>query len=166
MPAAVALSAVAVSCLPSLGSITMTLTFLLISVSTAAICWAMSLVGLTGSNVTSSYWAAWALALLAMAAIQPWSAAGAEKPMVTCLPFAALSPAATATFAVLASSSLELLVQAASAATDRAPPPRRKPRRPREDGVSCGSVMTRSLFERGCAEGAVRKGCARTGVTG
>src|SRR6476620_7717330 len=78
--------------------------------------------------------------------------------MVTCLPFAALSPAATATLAELLSSSLELLVQAASAATDRAPPPRRKPRRPREDGVSCGSVMTRSLFERGCAEGRCENG--------
>ena len=66
---------------------------MLISVSTAAICWVMSLVGFTASNVTSEYWAAWALALLAIAAIQPWSAAGAEKPMVTAGPDAVLAPA-------------------------------------------------------------------------
>src|SRR6476659_4438600 len=67
MPAAMALRPVEVSWLPSLGSSTSALTFLLISVSTAAICWVMSLVGFTASNVTSGYWAAWALALLATA---------------------------------------------------------------------------------------------------
>jgi len=70
-----------------------------ISVCTAAICCAMSLVGLTGSNVTSEYCLACAAALFAMAAIQPWSAAGAENPMVTALPGAALSPPAAPTLA-------------------------------------------------------------------
>src|SRR4051794_33217581 len=49
----------------------------------------MSLVGFTGAYVTSGYLAASAWAFAAMAAIQPWSAAGAEKPIVTGRPGAA-----------------------------------------------------------------------------
>jgi hypothetical protein len=46
-------------------------------------------------NVTSEYLPACALALLVIAAIQPWSAAGAENPIVTFLPGSAFLPAAT-----------------------------------------------------------------------
>src|SRR3954452_12402478 len=94
MPACIALVPCAVSWLPSLGRITSALTFWLIRVSIAAICWVMSLVGFTGANVTSGYFAAWAWAFSAIAAIQPWSAAGAEKPIVTGRPGAELGPAA------------------------------------------------------------------------
>ena len=85
-----------VSWLPSLGRITSASTFWLIRVSIAAICWVMSLVGFTGANVTSGYFAAWACAFAAMAAIQPWSAAGAEKPIVTGRPGSALAAACRA----------------------------------------------------------------------
>ena len=98
MPACIALVPCDVSWLPSLGRITSALTFWLISVSMAAICWVMSLVGFTGANVTSGYFAAWAWAFAAMAAIQPWSAAGAEKPIVTGRPGSALAPPPGAAF--------------------------------------------------------------------
>ena len=78
----------------------------------------MSLVGFTASNVTSGYWPACALALLAIAAIQPWSAAGAEKPMVDRLArrgVAAGGAGRGAGPACRASAGV-LLVQAASAA--------------------------------------------------
>ena len=120
MPAAIALRPVEVSWLPSLGSSTSALTFLLINVSTAAICCVMSLVGFTASNVTSEYWAACALALLAIAAIQPWSAAGAEKPMVTAGPDAVLAPAVGAA-TLPAGAAGVLLVQALSAAPAPSP---------------------------------------------
>ena len=64
----------------------MTSTFLLIRVSTWLICWLTSLVPSTASRVTSGYFAAWLLALDVMAPIQPWSASGAEKPIVIALP--------------------------------------------------------------------------------
>ena len=134
MPAFIALRATAVSCLPSLGSITITSTFLLINVSTAPICWVMSLVGFTASNVTSLYWPAWACAFFAMAAIQPWSAAGAENPMVTGRPGAAASPpGAAAPGAGAEAAGGALLVHAVSAMpapTPSAPvsnPRRRRP---------------------------------------
>src|SRR6185312_230819 len=131
MPAAMALRPVEVSWLPSLGSSTSALTFLLISVSTAAICWVMSLVGFTASNVTSEYWAACALALLAIAAIQPWSAAGAENPMVTAGPAAVLAPAVGAATDPAGAAGV-LLVQALSAAPAPSPSaPRSTLRRPR-----------------------------------
>src|SRR3954447_12071259 len=136
MPACIALRPSEVSWLPSLGRMTSALTFLLISVSTAAICWAMSLVGLTGSKVTSENCPAWVWALLAMAAIQPWSAAGAEKPMVTGAPGAAFSPPVAATLPPLAGGAEAgaLLVQAVSAAPAPTPSePSRNPRRPRLD---------------------------------
>src|SRR4051812_24117053 len=131
MPAAIALRPVEVSWLPSLGSSTSALTFLLINVSTAAICCVMSLVGFTASNVTSEYWAACALALLAMAAIQPWSAAGAEKPMVTAGPDAVLAAAVGAAAAPAGAAGV-LLVQALSAApAPRPSAPSSTLRRPR-----------------------------------
>jgi hypothetical protein len=75
-----------VSAWPSNGRITSALTFWLISVSTWLICWLTSLLPSTAFSVTSSYCSACALAFVVMAAIQPWSAAGAEKPIVTSLP--------------------------------------------------------------------------------
>ena len=125
MPASIACCPTRVSWLPSLGRITSASTLRLISVSTAAICWAMSLVGLTASNVTSGYCCACACALFAIAAIQPWSAAGAEKPMVTGAP-GAEPPAAGAGAtagppAGVAGSLLVHAVSAAPAPTPRAP---------------------------------------------
>lgn len=109
---------------------TSTLTFARISDSTAEICWLMSLVGSTGLNVTSLYFFAWPSAFLAIAAIQPWSAAGAENPMVTCLPCLSLSPPSDPAWAAGLGSSSLLLVQAAArlpAATTA--PPNRTPLR-------------------------------------
>src|SRR4051794_10476526 len=123
-----------VSWLPSLGRMTSALTFWLISVSTAAICCATSLVGFTGAKVTSGYCSACAFALFAMAAIQPWSAAGAEKPMVTGAPGVALSPAAAPTLAPEPLDGASLLVQAATVAAAPTPSAARKPRRPRPPG--------------------------------
>ena len=103
----------------------------------------MSLVGFTASNVTSGYWPAWALALLAIAAIQPWSAAGAEKPMVTVGPDPALAPAlGAATFPVGAGPAGVLLVHAVSAA----PAPR--PSAPEEHAASA-KVGVRDRFGHG-----------------
>ena len=62
------------------------------SVSIEEICLVTSLVASTGSNVTSEYCLACASAFLLIAAIQPWSPCGPEKPIVTSLPGAALSP--------------------------------------------------------------------------
>src|SRR5882757_7936757 len=130
MPAAIARRPSAVSWLPSLGRITSASTFLLIRVSTAPICWVMSLVGFTASNVTSLYRPAWACAFFAMAAIQPWSAAGAENPMVTARPGAALSPAGGAEPAPGPAAGAALLVHAVSAAPAPTPSaPVRNPRR-------------------------------------
>ncbi len=73
-----------------------------------------------------------------MAAIQPWSAAGAEKPIVTGRPGAALGARGGAALgARRRAAGGVLLVQAASAApAPRPSAPSRKPRRPRErDGV-------------------------------
>jgi len=134
IPAAIARRPTEVSWLPSLGSSTSASTFLLIKVSTAPICWVMSLVGFTASKVTSLYWLAWACAFFAIAAIQPWSAAGAENPMVTGRPGAALSPpgaAAPGAGAVAAGGALLVhAVSAMPAPTPSAPvsnPRRRRP---------------------------------------
>src|SRR4051794_41968251 len=101
----------------------------------------MSLVGFTGENVTSGNFSAAACALAAMAAIQPWSAAGAEKPMVTARPGAELGPAAGPPLGAGGGAACGvLLVHAASAApapTARAP--ERKPRRGRKGAVSGGA---------------------------
>jgi hypothetical protein len=61
-------------------------------VSTWLICWLTSLVPAATFSSTSGFSAAAFLALSVMAAIQPWSAAGAEKPMTTFWPGAALLP--------------------------------------------------------------------------
>ena len=63
-------------------------------------------------NVTSEYAAACALALLVMAAIQPWSAAGAEKPMVTFLPGSAFGLPASAPLVCAVVGAVSLLVHA------------------------------------------------------
>src|SRR3954468_19478669 len=154
MPACIALRPSEVSWLPSLGRMTSALTFLLISVSTAAICWAMSLVGFTGSKVTSENCPAWVWALLAMAAIQPWSAAGAEKPMVTGAPGVALSPPVAATLAPVAGGAEAgaLLVHAVSATPAPMPSePSRKPRRPGLDRPAgrISDMMVRSFVDGG-----------------
>jgi hypothetical protein len=94
MPASMACRATWLSCWPSLGSRTSTPTFCWTSDSTAEICWLMSLVGSTGLKVTSEYCLAAAAAFFAMAAIQPWSAAGAENPIVTGVPGWSLPPVA------------------------------------------------------------------------
>src|SRR3954447_19859347 len=134
MPACIALVPCAVSWLPSLGRITSASTFWLIRVSIAAICWVMSLVGFTGENVTSGNFSAADCALAAMAAIQPWSAAGAEKPMVTAFPgVAALgaAPPPLGAGAGAAAGGGVLPVHAASAApAPTARLPARKPLRP------------------------------------
>src|SRR4051794_33060100 len=151
MPACIALVPCAVSWLPSLGRITSALTFWLIRVSIAAICWVMSLVGFTGENVTSGNFSAAACALAAMAAIQPWSAAGADKPMVTARPGAELGPAAAPPLGAGGGAACGvLLVHAASAApapTARAP--ERKPRRARKRAVSVGSGIVALLSSWG-----------------
>ena len=76
-----------------------------IRVDSAARCAAASSPAATAFSVTSEYVSACALALLVMAAIQPWSAAGAENPMVTALPgaefgFAASGPLVWVLFGV------------------------------------------------------------------
>src|SRR4051812_7171683 len=55
-------------------------------VSTWLICVLTSLVPSATFRSTSSYFSAWDFAAFMMPAIQPWSAAGAEKPMVTFSP--------------------------------------------------------------------------------
>src|SRR3954451_9493912 len=118
IPACIALVPCDVSWLPSLGRITSASTFWLIRESIAAICWVMSFVGFTGASVTSGYLAASAWAFAAMPAIQPWSAAGAEKPIVTGRPGAAgaAPPAVGPPAAGAAAGGGVLLVHAASAA--------------------------------------------------
>ena len=64
-------------------------------VSTWLICVATSLVPSATCRSMSSYCSAVARAASVMPAIQPWSAAGAEKPMVTVSPDSSLSLAAT-----------------------------------------------------------------------
>jgi hypothetical protein len=70
-------------------------------------------VGCTASSFTSLNRFAAAVALLAMAAIQPWSAAGAENPMVTVFPVAVFAFGAAAATLVTGVDAL-LLVQAVS----------------------------------------------------
>ncbi|GAA2221775.1 hypothetical protein GCM10010429_56200 [Micromonospora olivasterospora] len=78
----------------------------------------------TDLSSTSEYAPACAFALLVMAAIQPWSAAGAEKPMVTFLPGAALPPESVSAALVCAAvGAASLLVHAVS----RAPAPSAAP---------------------------------------
>ena len=90
-----------------------------------AVCWLTSLVPSTALKVTSVYSPACALALVVMAAIQPWSAAGAEKPMVIALPGVSLSPpSVVGRLVVGVVAPLSLLVHAVEqrAGADRAAP--------------------------------------------
>src|SRR4051812_28497251 len=155
MPASWALRPVAVSALPSNGRMTMTSTFLLISVSTWLICWLTSLVPSTASSFTSLYLAAWDFAFAVIAPIQPWSASGAEKPMVIALPAVVPAPddaplGAGAPELAAALAPLLLLVQAVSAApAPSAPAPIRKRRRPTLMGVSDMCVPPLDFTSRG-----------------
>src|SRR5689334_9611732 len=95
----------------------------------AAIWAGASLPGSTATSLTSLYLLACALALLVIAAIQPWSAAGAVKPIVTFLPVSALLPPDTLVWPLL---SLELSLDVQPASMTPAPsadPPSRNPRR-------------------------------------
>ncbi len=112
MPASMALRPVDVIWAPSCGSSTMTSGFCEMSASTAGRCSVTSLPAATGTKVTSLYFFAWALALAVMAAIQPWSAAGAEKPTLMALPGVVLSPWLSMVWFGL--SSVSLPVQAVS----------------------------------------------------
>jgi hypothetical protein len=132
MPASIALRATAVSALPSNGRITSALTLSAIRVSTDEICRVTSFVASTGRNVTSEKTFASASAFLPIAAIQPWSACGAENPMVTFSPGAALPLPDAATWLPVAAGAAagSLLVHAASRVpTPAAPPMARKRRR-------------------------------------
>src|SRR4051812_29970757 len=86
MPACIALSATGVSAAPSKGSRTMASTLSLMKVSTWLIWVLTSLVPSATFTSTSSYFSSTALAALVMPDIQPWSAAGAEKPMTSLSP--------------------------------------------------------------------------------
>src|SRR4051794_21768902 len=159
MPAVCALMAISVSALPSKGRITRVSTFLSISVWTWLICWLTSLLPSTACRVTSLCFAAWSLALVVMAAIQPWSAAGAENPRVTALPGVSPPPPAEVDEDVAADDATLLLVHAVRAApAPRAPAPKSRPRRPRRGPLDEGDIV--DLFRwgsgRGCGSGPVR----------
>src|SRR4051794_12197533 len=94
MPASIALRATGVRAAPSKGSSTIASTLSLMKVSTWLICVLTSLVPSATCRSTSSYSSAAALAALVIPAIQPWSAAGGEKPMVTVSPLSSLELAA------------------------------------------------------------------------
>src|SRR4051794_14674947 len=152
MPAACALRAISVSALPSKGRMTSASTFLSISVWTWLICWLTSLLPSTACRVTSLCLAAWSLALVVMAAIQPWSAAGAENPRVTALPGVSPPPPAEVAEDVAADDATLLLVQAVRAApAPRAPAPNSRPRRPRSGPLDEGDIV--ALFRWGFRAG-------------
>ena len=79
---------------PSKGSSTIASTPSLMKVSTWLICVPTSLVPSATWSSTSPYSSAAARAASVMPAIQPWSAAGAEKPMVTVSPSSSFELAA------------------------------------------------------------------------
>src|SRR4051794_3316785 len=157
MPAACALIAISVCALPSNGRMGSASTFLSMRVCTWLICWFTSLLPSTAWSVRSLYFFASLWALVVIAAIQPWSAAGAEKPMVTALPGVSLPdpvPAETLAFAAEegAEEATLLLVQAVSAApAPRAPAPSSRPRRPRSGASGEGDIV--DLFRWGAGVG-------------
>src|SRR5450432_1815510 len=117
----------------------MTSTFLPIRVWIAAICAATSLVAWTACRVTSEYRFASDTAFFAIAPVQPWSAAGEEKPIVTLVPGVSLPEPPRAAAVVAAEDAgaalLELLVQAVSTApAPRPAAPNRKPLRGKWEG--------------------------------
>src|SRR5690606_4503746 len=111
----------------------------------------------TASSVTSGYCSACACALLAIAAIQPWSAAGAENPMVTGRPGSLLAPAgAGATAGASLPPAGSLLVHAVSAApapTPSAPVRNLRRCRPR---VGSDMVISPSMDQPVAAERCAR----------
>src|SRR3954469_5456423 len=177
MPASMALIATWVRALPSKGRMTSASTFLSMSVCTWLICWLTSLLPSTACNVTSEYLPAWSLAFVVIAPIQPWSAAGAEKPMVTALPGVSLPlapPLATLELWDAAADDVLLLVHAARAApVPSAPAPKSRPRRPmarvgvdgKEDGEA-GMVDLLSWVVWAGREPRLRRGGARWSVSG
>ena len=94
MPAFIASRATGVIAAPSKGSSTMASTLSLMNVSTWEICRFTSLVPSATRSSTSSYCAATSFADWVIEPIQPWSAAGAEKPMTTLSPASSLEPEA------------------------------------------------------------------------
>src|SRR3954453_13624278 len=96
IPASIALVATSVRAAPSVGSSTIASTLSLMNVSIWLIWRLASLVPSAALSSTSLYFLASASAELLIAASQPWSAAGPEKPMTTFLPGASLSLAALA----------------------------------------------------------------------
>src|SRR6266550_631511 len=152
MSASIAFLATAVRALPSNGRITSALTFLAISVSMDEICRVTSLVASTGSNLTSEYRLACASAFLLIAAIQPWSPCGPEKPIVTVLPGLVLSLLPAATWAPVDGVLGVLLVQPTSSAPPPiAAPPAGNRRRSRPGERS--SVMNAPSGQRGVGAG-------------
>src|SRR5688572_13310011 len=136
---------------PSNGSSTMASTSSLMNVSTWLICRLTSLVPSAIWRSMSGYCSSRSRTLLVMAAIQPWSAAGAEKAMVTVSPSSSLLPAAAAGAASPSSSSaaswaLPVHADRASAAT--APATRPVTRRLRRVVVVRSRMMSCSLFSR------------------
>jgi hypothetical protein len=113
MPAFMASTPAAFSSLPSYGSITITFGFCATSVAIAARWAAASTPASTVRSSTSVYALACAFALFVIAATQPWSAAGAEKPMMTFWPGAAFGLASAFwSFLIWVFSDGVLLVQA------------------------------------------------------
>src|SRR5947207_13333725 len=106
----------------------------------AAIWAGASLPGSTATGLTSEYLPACALAVLVIAAIQPWSAAGAVKPMVTVLPGDALLPPILV-WPLVSLVFVSLDVQPASSAPNpAADPPSSSPRRDVDMASSCMGV--------------------------
>src|SRR6478735_4119430 len=96
IPASMAFVATSVSAAPSNGSSTMASTLSLMNDSIWLICTFTSLVPSAWTSLTSEYLAASSTADLVIEPIQPWSAAGAEKPMTTSSPGSSLPVAAAA----------------------------------------------------------------------
>src|SRR6185436_6577279 len=117
----------------------MTSGFWAMSDSTAGRCSVTSLPAATGTNVTSLYFFACASAFAVMAAIQPWSAAGAEKPILMALPGVVLSPELLLTVWLPLLSVLSLPVHAVSSTPAPATDPTASRRRRDRDAVMATS---------------------------
>ncbi len=118
MPASIACRATGVIAAPSKGSSTMASTPSLMNVSTWEIWRLTSLVPSATRSSMSSYCSATVWADAVIEPIQPWSAAGAEKPMTTVSPASSLEPESACEVppaSSLSSSSYSLPVHAARA---------------------------------------------------
>src|SRR6478672_1011637 len=130
IPASIALVATSVIAAPSKGSRTMASTPSLMKVSTWLICRFTSLVPSATTRSTSPSDSASATADLVIEPIQPWSAAGAEKPILIFSPDGAaaepdapaVSAALAAAVGVLLEADDDELVQALSASAVTATP--------------------------------------------